>query len=213
MKPNNLFPRGALCFDIGACCGESIDRLAAAGAGKIISVEPATVNYSRLLQTAQRHTECHCVALHAACWNTFGVVEISPATNDSAWSSLNPDRWSRAIPQVEWGKPHPVIAIPLRFLCEEFGVPAYCKIDVEGSEKQVLVGLGEYKPTALSFETHPRYPEDVISCLWFLRDQGYTKASFTDQPIDLETVPEMPIDDFERYYSFHKLPAGNVTLI
>ena len=49
-------------------------------------------------------------------------------------------------------------------LIEQFGVPAFVKIDVEGSEPAVLAGLGRPVP-ALSFEYLPRALEEVQACL------------------------------------------------
>jgi FkbM family methyltransferase len=49
-------------------------------------------------------------------------------------------------------------------LIETFGVPAFMKIDVEGSEPAVLAGLGRAVP-ALSFEYLPRALDEVRVCV------------------------------------------------
>ena len=66
--------------------------------------------------------------------------------------------------RVRWNQQLEVETTTLDRLIEHFGVPAFVKIDVEGSEPAVLAGLGRPVP-ALSFEYLPRALQDVQACL------------------------------------------------
>src|SRR5258707_13982628 len=53
-----------------------------------------------------------------------------------------------------------------------FGVPAFVKIDVEGAEPAVLLGLSKAVP-ALSFEYVPGAIDEVRACIRRLSDLGH----------------------------------------
>jgi len=65
---------------------------------------------------------------------------------------------------VRWNRRVEIDTTTLDSLIERFGVPAFIKIDVEGSEPAVLAGLGRFVP-ALSFEYLPRALREVQACL------------------------------------------------
>jgi hypothetical protein len=63
-------------------------------------------------------------------------------------------------------------------LIEVFGVPAYCKIDVEGHEFEVLSGLSIPIP-ALSIEVVPELIENALSCIERLESLGDYRYSYS----------------------------------
>src|SRR5262249_32464334 len=77
----------------------------------------------------------------------------------------------RVLAGVEWNRRIDVETITLDTLIERFGMPAFVKIDVEGSEPSVLAGLS--RPVrSLSFEYLPRALEHVRACAARLRALG-----------------------------------------
>ena len=66
--------------------------------------------------------------------------------------------------RVHWNRQIEIDTTTLDRLIEQFGVPAFVKIDVEGSEPAVLAGLGRPVP-ALSFEYLPCALQEVHVCL------------------------------------------------
>ena len=73
----------------------------------------------------------------------------------------------------------PVQVTTLDGLIQEFGVPKFCKIDVEGYEPQVLNGLSTPLP-ALSFEFHQETLDEVEACLNRLVQLGAYEFNFAD---------------------------------
>ncbi len=65
---------------------------------------------------------------------------------------------------MQWNRRIEIDTTTLDRLIEQFGVPAFVKIDVEGSEPAVLAGLGRPVP-ALSFEYLPRALQEIQMCL------------------------------------------------
>jgi hypothetical protein len=66
-------------------------------------------------------------------------------------------------------------------LIAEYGVPGFCKIDVEGFESAVLQGLTSPIP-ALSFEFHmwtPEMREALLDCLAQLESLGQYQFNFS----------------------------------
>jgi hypothetical protein len=87
-------------------------------------------------------------------------------------------RQDAAFAGVHWDMATSVPVATLDALIEQHGVPAFCKIDVEGYELEVLRGLSHALP-ALSFEYIPAALDVAYGCLERLGQlggkQGYGK--------------------------------------
>lgn len=197
---------GALCFDIGANIGQSADQFLKAGAGHVVSVEPCIENFL-VLSRMEKVT-----ALHAACWSKRGFVEAYFSYNEPGWSSVQPKKWECAYPKASWSKAQPVVAVTLNMIRLKYGDPFLVKIDVEGSEKEVLMGM-DWKPPFLFFEFHGKFVQDALDCLLICQRIGYTKAHYVRENLDLETVPTMPIDEFRPRWLADSPEWGNITVI
>jgi hypothetical protein len=78
---------------------------------------------------------------------------------------------SRRFGGVRWEERIPVTVTTLDALIARYGKPAFCKIDVEGSEWDVLRGLSQPLP-ALSFEYLPATIETALDCIARLSQLG-----------------------------------------
>lgn len=66
----------------------------------------------------------------------------------------------------------------LDLMIQKYGMPHYCKIDVENYEIEVLKGLRE-PPAFLSFECNSDQLENTKKCLEYLVRLGYREFNFT----------------------------------
>ena len=94
----------------------------------------------------------------------FHVSQLTPTI-----SSLAGKEWQTAIQdkssfQVSWDFSIPVEVITLDQLIEEYGIPVFCKIDVEDFELQVLQGLNTAIPS-LSFEYFSPTIDRTLKCI------------------------------------------------
>ena len=105
-----------------------------------------------------------------------GVALLHISRRTPTVSTLSTD-WARRIEAapsfagVSWDRCTTVEVTTLDFLIGRHGLPAFCKIDVEGFEAEVLHGLSRPLP-CLSFEFHPATPEIGLLCVDRLADLG-----------------------------------------
>ncbi len=91
-------------------------------------------------------------------------------------ASTNPE-WIEAVQaserfgSQEWSAVTRVRSITLDQAVGRFGVPAFCKIDVEGAEHEVLQGLSSPVPL-IAFEHTPEYPRSTIGSIACLSALG-----------------------------------------
>ncbi|HSK38788.1 MAG TPA: FkbM family methyltransferase [Arenibaculum sp.] len=161
-----LIGPGDLCFDIGAHVGDRISVFRALGA-RVVAVEPQPA-FARLLRLLHgRDPGVHLVS--AAVGPRIGEAELNLSRATPTLSTLAGD-WARhvaATPNfrgVRWDERVRVPVTTLDALIERHGLPAFCKIDVEGFEPQVLAGLSQPLP-CLSFEFVPAARGDAVACL------------------------------------------------
>jgi FkbM family methyltransferase len=160
---------GDLCFDVGANYGCKTEVFLALGA-RVVAVEPQADCYRELKSRSPSAT-----AICAGLGSSVGTATlyIDPHRTGSSLRST----WQEAgQTQVE------VPITTLDRLIEQFGVPAFCKIDVEGSELDVLKGLSHRIPF-LSFEFHARDMRAALDCLDFLGEFGTFELQFTQNDI------------------------------
>jgi len=172
-------PRGSLAFDIGANLGNRTEIFLELGA-RVIAVEPVP-STAQALSGWQGNDPRFTLVQKAV-----GAVESSATmyvSNLSILSSMTPD-WVEACKE----QPHlrdaswstiTVDVTTLDRLIDQYGVPAFTKIDVEGFEVEVLQGLSRPLP-ALSFEYTPFRAEPALECLRLLRRFG--PARFNTSP-------------------------------
>jgi FkbM family methyltransferase len=157
---------GDLCFDIGAHVGNQMRVWSRLGA-RIIGVEPQPA-CMRFLKRCYRH--------HPSITLVEQAVGSVPGTQDLFVSQRTPtvttlsQEWIDTVQRVDsfawvrWDTSVAVSVTTLDRLIAEYGRPAFCKIDVEGYELEVLRGLSQPLP-ALCFEYIPAAMDTALGCI------------------------------------------------
>lgn len=164
---------GDLVFDLGAHVGNRTRAFAAMGC-RVVAVEPQP-DFARLLRLLFGRSS-RVEVIEAAVGSQPGhaplfISERFPTVSTIAapWHearALEPD-----FSGVQWNRRIDVETTTLDVLIERFGVPAFIKIDVEGSEPDVLAGL-THPVRSLSFEYLPRALEYARACATRLETLG-----------------------------------------
>ena len=149
-------PAGGLAFDIGAHVGNRTRAFAACGA-RVVAVEPQS-SLARLLRRLYGRSgrvtveECALGAEETEVELHMSPGNLTVATTSADWAARAAEQpgWEG----VEFSATRTVTQRTLDALIAEHGVPDFVKIDVEGSEDDVLAGLSRPLP-ALSYEFLP----------------------------------------------------------
>jgi len=164
-----------LCFDIGANIGRKSTIFLELGA-RVVAVEPSPETVREL--EARLGGNPKLTVVHAGVADTPGTAELHVDTAFGALiSSFRPD-WSPGFDVT-----YEVPVTTLDVLIATYGVPAYCKIDVEGFELQVLRGLTQPIPV-ISIEYTNDNPTKkalhvALDCMRYLQRFGDALVNFT----------------------------------
>lgn len=147
-----LRPRSIrVAADLGAYNGDTVRQLLERGEGSVKTVwamEPDARNYKKLEAYAQTEARAQVVPVHAGAWNEEAVLFFDKSGNRNASFGQNRSQTLADRP-VKWSE---VKARPLDAVLNGNAVD-YIKYDVEGSEREALMGskstLQQHAPTLL----------------------------------------------------------------
>jgi FkbM family methyltransferase len=169
---------GDVVFDMGAHCGVSTYHLSklVGPTGKVISFEPDPGNFEILKRNIERHGLRNVIAERKAIAGSSGQLAFnSEGTIGSSLASLLHRESAGSVAMVE--------AITLTDAFERWGAPAFCKIDIEGAEVEVIASAGDLlrkHRTHLALDTnHPKIDGEMTDreVEAMLRSYGYEAES------------------------------------
>lgn len=164
---------GDLCFDIGAHVGNRIHVWHKLGA-KVVAFEPQPACFGLLRRLYGKTPGVTLVNQAVGSLTGKQMLLISPqnptvSTLSSSW--IDAVRRVDSFARVQWGEQAAVQVTTLDAQIQAHGIPAFCKIDVEGYEAEVLRGLSQPLPL-VSFEFIPAARGIALACIEILAELG-----------------------------------------
>jgi FkbM family methyltransferase len=151
----------------------------------VVAVEPDPVCADLLKRWYGGHSDI--TLIEAAVGRERGARLLHISGRNPTLSTLSTE-WmqdiqrSRQFRGIEWETSVEVSVTTLDDLIREYGLPRFCKIDVEGFELEVLDGLSCALP-ALSFEYNPAVPDMALACISRLTALGEYEFNWTVREI------------------------------
>jgi len=175
---------GDLYFDIGAHLGSRVGPVVRLGA-RLVAVEPQP-NLAKIIRrwyAGNPRVQVVEKAVGAAPGQqALLICERAPTVSTLSTDWIHQVKKSPKWEGIEWRQSVSVTVTTLDCLIDQYGEPAFCKIDTEGYEYEVVRGLTQ-PLRALSFEYNPLAPDIVhqaIDRLAVLGDYEFNPAPGDD---------------------------------
>jgi FkbM family methyltransferase len=192
---------GDLCFDVGAHVGNRLRIWRQLGA-RTVALEPQPLLFKTLQRLYGRSSQVTLLAEAVGAATGTATLHISQRTPTVSTLSRT---WMQAVQQdnrfdgVAWETAVSVPVTTLDALIAKYGRPAFCKIDVEGFELDVLRGLSTSIP-ALSFEYIPAALDVALGCVDRLQQLGSYRYSYAlGETQRLQAEPWLTADEIRHF--------------
>ncbi|MEZ5076287.1 MAG: FkbM family methyltransferase [Solirubrobacterales bacterium] len=151
---------GDLCLDIGANVGERCEMFRLTGAA-VVAVEPQKSAVAALDRRFADDPDVSILSKGLGAEPGTATLAISSAdsTISEAWRSEG-----RFADSASWDDREEIEIVTLDELIRQFGTPQFCKIGVEGYERQVIEGLNDPLPL-ISIEFTREFIGNARRCL------------------------------------------------
>jgi len=170
ISPNDLV------FDIGANVGHLTQIFLELGA-RVICIEPQPDSIEVLKKRFADNSKI--TIIEKALGAKEANLPFFISSKSSALSTLS-SKWRKEgrYKKITWNKTIDVSVTTLDALIEKYGLPVFCKIDVEGFEKEVIRGLSHRIPI-MSFEFTKEFLNDAKACAIHLIALGNCKFNYS----------------------------------
>lgn len=167
---------GSLCFDVGANVGNRTALFLELGAN-VVMVEPQKECYQAL---EKRFPNLPLVKKGLGEKESTEKLYVSDVSLISSFSKSHVDMMQEdRFKGANWDKTIDIEMTTLDNLIKQYGVPDFCKIDVEGYEFDVLKGLSQpVKAMSLEYIV-PENKEVVLNCIKHLNKLGKIECNLS----------------------------------
>ena len=170
-----LLNSGDLFFDIGAHLGEKSKKILNKNL-KIVMLEPLPQCVKQLKENFRNNKNVE--ILEKAVGRTSGNMTLEVNSKMPTISTMAKHWKIGRFSDQKWDQKISVEVITLDHLIKIYGLPNYIKIDVEGFELDVLLGLSQ-KAGIISFEFTSEFLDQSIKCLNHLKKIGYSEFNLS----------------------------------
>ncbi|TSE05531.1 MULTISPECIES: FkbM family methyltransferase [Aquimarina] len=181
---SKFIKKNDLCFDIGANKGGKSKIYLSLGA-KVIAFEPQSICKSYLENIKHTNFTYH---LHAV-GSKNEIRELQLANHIEVATFSNEFVKYFQNDSLQWKHTEKVIVKKLNTLIESFGVPLFCKVDVEGYELEIFSDL-DYTIPMIEFEFTGGFIENTLEIIKLL-DKTKTIYNF-----NLNEKPKFELKDW-----------------
>ncbi len=165
-----MFPTGAMVFDVGAHYAVKAQEMLRQGAGALVCFD-CQPNCVAALQKKYRDADNVAVMPYGLA-DKPGSIEFSICGAGEGISTFSTVWKTGRFRDMTWDRTISAPVTTLDLMIAQFGRPAYCKIDVEGFELNVLHGLTQ-PIRCLSFEFAKEFIAQTRLCVEYLVTLGF----------------------------------------
>ena len=183
----------ALIFDVGANVGDKTSFFLSTGS-KVVAFEPQPDCVKLLNSKFQDNSSVIVEGVGLA--SSEGVLNLSLCGEANTLSTFTDEWKSGRFQGYKWESSVTVPVITLKNAIDRHGLPDFCKIDVEGYEKEVIGGL--HTPVKLlCFEFTREFNCNMLECIEMLNSLGMKEFNATmggrsdfllDQWVDMKEI-------------------------
>ena len=177
---------GELCFDIGANRGHWSEVFLSLGAS-VIAVEPQSTCFEALFRKFKNNSSIRILQYGVGSKEEVKELRVADNLINSTFSDEFIEKYKHN-QYTQWTSKENVQVTTLDKLISQYGVPRFCKIDVEGFELNVFKGLSQ-PIHFIQFEYVPPFRAQVIECLDLLSKLGnpiFNYYSYENMKLELK---------------------------
>ena len=168
MLYKSLLKKEGLCFDIGANMGYKSTVLLSLK-HPVVAFEPQENCFSSLLKIKEKNSNFRINKLAIGAENNEQDLLIGNHSEIATLSSKFKSYFTTNT--TYWNQKKRVKVVTLNSQIEVYGIPEFCKIDVEGYEYEDLKNLN-YKIPVIEFEFTGGFIKETIECIFKLETLG-----------------------------------------